>query len=135
MKLKEFNTENVEKSRRGQASIRLTKSGMISISKELGELLQLKVGDKLALSQNEDKPKDWYLNVSPIGFAIRNDSKNEKEKNRFAFNCSSLVQKLFDSIGYEGSSIAFLVSEEAEKISKVSYYAILTAGYRPKEND
>ena len=59
MKLKIFTPSNTPDLTKGAASINITQKGIITFTKPAVELLGLKVGDKVALAQDEASPKDW----------------------------------------------------------------------------
>lgn len=123
MKLKVFNQHNSKAAKSGERKIHFSKkSGLIGISKTATEELGIKEGDKLLLAQDEENPCDWFLakTTDDEGFALRLKSGSS------AFNCSSLVSRVLDSLKIEQSA-GFYNAKNPQKIEGKEYYLILTS--------
>lgn len=71
MKLKTYNKTNTLTKDRGTPAISITHTGVFRVSTVLAEEMKLQEGDQVALAQDEDEPKDWYLHkVKADGFPI-----------------------------------------------------------------
>lgn len=123
MKLKIFNQHNSKAIKSGEQTIHFgKKSGLIGISKSATEFLGLKEGDRLLFAQDEESPEDWFFTVTKekAGFELR--FKNGSA----AFNCSSLVIRVLDSLKIK-TSAGFYFNKSAQKIDKSEAYLLLTS--------
>lgn len=78
---------------RGDPSIRMGKSGQISLSKCFTKTLGLKPKDKAAICQDEDDPDGWYLLIGDAdGFPLR----KYKNMENLGFNSSVTAKSFFD---------------------------------------
>lgn len=96
------------------------KSGGMSFSKDLTEKLQ-QMGGGINLIQDEDRPTDWYIEVSKDTEAFQIRVKPETTSG--IIQSTHLVRELLTTCGLEKKSYRFMVA--AEPIEK-NLYAILT---------
>lgn len=132
MKLLKFNTTNMSSAiRKGEASIRFSRQGQITITKYGVSKIGLKVSDKIALLQDEDNPSDWYLTFDKKeGFSLRETGKSGS----LAFNNAAMANALLDSLRLDVSSMGFkLVTEPQTYEGNVKLYTILTAAALKKD--
>ena len=61
MKLKKFNRKDCHTRGLSYPAISIEKSGIVRLNRYAAEHLSLNIGDKINLYQDEDKPKDWYI--------------------------------------------------------------------------
>lgn len=131
MKFNVFNTSNCEPSlRKGQAVITFNTGGNIALTKNAAETLGLKAGDKVALLQDTDNPKDWYLSVGDAqGFELRKRTENGSVQ----FNNVSLVDKVLRSLGISNNASFPLVAEPQNLEGGGKVYPIITSRIKAKE--
>jgi hypothetical protein len=119
MKKKIFNLENLPRYANGSGcSINFNVKGHISFSKELIELLKVKT---INFVQDEERPKDWYIEVTKAKGAIEI---RDMQNGQFIIQSASFVKTLFESLEYRKiKSARFTVASEAYEKDT---YAILT---------
>lgn len=98
------------------------KNGVIIINQDAGELLGITAGDTLSLSQDEERPKDWYISKGG-GLRVRNSNSGS-----LATGGKYIACKLFESLGlYSDKSVRFPIAEQPTEYEGKRYFAILTA--------
>ena len=115
-----------EKIKNGECFIRVNKTGVFAISTELRRRLNLNTNDQVAIYQDQDEPKDWYLKIEE-GLICR---KGNNPYTSIIFNSASIAKKIFESIGFEGKSLVIPVSHEPI----AGYYAFITSNKKFMEN-
>ena len=128
MGLKRFNTETTKGMGTGQPLVSIARNaGLISIFGATAEALGLKPGDKVSIVQDQDNPKDWYIDTKDeAGFKLRGSDKGKG----LSFNNSVICNRLLDSLEFpkEHKRSSFTVStKQAEGFDQEGLYAILTA--------
>lgn len=126
MKLKTFNTTNVQSFGRAQAAFISISSttGLFTLNKASAELIGAKDGTMIQFHQSEDEPTDWYIEVvKEDGFQIRTSSKIGQG---FLFNSSKLAHIIFDSVAYTGKGGRVYVGESI-KPGKQTLFTLITA--------
>jgi hypothetical protein len=99
-----------------------TKNGAISFSKDLVSLIDIKK-NKVQFVQDEDKPKDWYLQVtsSEDGFPLRGKNAGSIMQN------TVLCREILKSLGVLGQgSWRIMVATTPEKGFNLPTYPIIT---------
>lgn len=125
MKLKTFNAENASLKRSGKPTIRVNrKSGVLSLSTSALELMDLKQGSEIELSQDEDSPADWYIHKSHSGngFKIKCRLRNAQIQSTY------LARKILDCLKQpDMQSARFLISREPVEIEGLTCWLIITS--------
>ncbi len=123
MKIKRFNIENTKCVKIGKPTIRFAKQGQITLSTEAVRKMNIKPGDKIEFIQDEEKPKDWYLKKSKIGFSTRKYSGSDA----LICNASTICRLFMISVEKEGAlSVGCFVATVPTSIEGEEMYAILT---------
>lgn len=125
MKLKIY-TRDAASRMPGIPKIRVAKSGLITINPGAAERIGIKLGDIISLAQDEERPKDWYLNVNgdPAGYKCRVD-KNKS----FAFNSVPITTTVLKSLGQD-ASISIAVGAESIEFDGKIFWPLITAGIK-----
>ena len=127
MKLNEFNVSNSRYfANKKDPRVRFNKkAGLISFSIGAEKLLDFKKGDKVIILQDEENPEDWYINKtqSKSGFALR----IQDDQKGVTFNCSFIVKRILDSLGFEGKSCSMPISKNPIDNNGEKYYLIITS--------
>lgn len=120
MKLKSFTREDCQFLGTGIPTVRVSKSGTFSFSKLAAVDLGLKVGNKIEILQDQDRPADWYVKKTEhqSGFILRNQSGGQ-----VMVAAQPIARKLLKSIGKEGVSTTFHMGTEPVE---EEFYAIIT---------
>lgn len=78
MKLTKFNTELLP-TRPFQIApgpcVRFSKRNAITFNQDAVDLMELQIGDKITLAQDDDKPENWYFFKDPSGFLLKENKK------------------------------------------------------------
>jgi len=77
--------------------VRISASNIISFNIKAIEILNLNKNSKIEFIQDQQRPKDWYVFVSPDGYMVRNI-----KHSTFGFCCKPVVLKIRESLGIEG---------------------------------
>ena len=126
MKLKTFNTTNVQSLGRTQSPFFQVNSstGLFNINKTAAELIGLKDNSQIQFHQSEDDPADWYVEVVKTdGFVVRY---KENVGKGFLFNSTKLCRLILDSIAYTGNSGRIYIGESV-KNGKQILFTLITA--------
>ena len=102
------------------------KTGVIRISAMAAKKIGLKVGDTVALAQDEDKPADWYLYVSDKGFTIKNSG---KDNTALKFGCKEVAHDVVRSSNEPNAmtnTLTMILSTDPVEIDGQVYYPIAT---------
>lgn len=128
MKLKTYNPETLPSAARvGVPKISLNrKSGIISFSRESAKILNIKAGSKVSFHEDESE-EQWYLSINNDGYALR-----EKSSGSLAFNSSSLIQLIYDSVSYVEDSGYMLLGKEPVTEGKQKYWPLITGTLKNK---
>ncbi len=122
MKLKEFSPKNIKTVRVGQPVINMNgKSGLISFSKAFAESIDLKGGEAISFHQDEDRPKDWYIEITPDGFPSR-----KKDDGVVLLQSTVLVRTILKSVEAETHTASFLMAITPIENGGGKLYAIIT---------
>lgn len=117
MKLKEFNKLNSSHYQGGKPTIRTHKSGMFSLSSTASERIGLNYGDKVILHQNEEFPKDWYLEktTDDKGFIMRGKGESEYLKKSLCFASQAVRISILKSLSMpESENITLIVGQKVD---------------------
>jgi hypothetical protein len=133
MKRKVWNKANVPQTKSTGSWIRIhPKSGGITFSNDLATALKLS-SNGVNFIQDEERPGDWYIEVSKDkdAFEVRSKKANEHDK-AFIIQSTALARTILSSIGIDMVSTRFMVATEAIERNT---YAIITksaVSARPK---
>jgi hypothetical protein len=100
-------------------SVRVTRTGTFVLSTLACQLLDVKAGDKVALSQDDEG--EFYITKNIEGFELR--GKNESKL--LVFQNKYLVDKIMGNV--ESKSVRYLIAKEPTMFQKQPLYAILTS--------
>lgn len=118
MKLKEFSTRG-RKALKGIATITFSKSGCIGLNGSAVETMGVKSGDKLIFFQDEENPRDWYIQVTQDkGAELRLGSGTS---GGLYCNFAFVVQEVFKSMQLKDRA-KFQISTQVDN----GMYAIIT---------
>ncbi len=121
MKLRKFNRETCRIRPDGHPYFSVSKGGIIRINREGSKLLQLKSGDKINILQDEERPKDWYVEktTDELGLIMRDTNKNSG----LVCNASAIAAEMIRSLSL---SLKTTTMRIAPKPAEGEIYAILT---------
>nr|WP_321357212.1 hypothetical protein [uncultured Draconibacterium sp.] len=119
MKLKTYSREDCKYRYAGSPVFRVEKSGVLKLSKQAYEQIDLKAGEKILILQDQERPTDWYIQKTnnEDGFVLRESS------NHLAFNAKNIAIEILKSLGVEFKAMSFQMSTNP---IDGKYYAILT---------
>jgi hypothetical protein len=106
----------------GIAKISFTKAGTVYVNRYGVIATGFKPGDKVALSQDEDNPENWYIHLDKDGFELRENSK----KDNLLLNHSDLIRTFkscFD-LDFKVTTTCNLATIP-EEVDGVNYFGIL----------
>lgn len=132
MKLKKYNTENSFVGVKNIVHPKLTiclRSGAIRINAKMVEEAKFKTGDKVAFSQDEEKPENWYLHKDKKGFPLNAHGKARFSKNHsLAFCCKDLVGRLLQctELKKESGTIEINIDSTPINVEGINFYEIAT---------
>jgi hypothetical protein len=118
MKRKVFNLENAQGKKTGEFINVNPKSGGITISRDLVKILDIKKNGILFI-QDEDRPQDWYIEISKDSTAFQVRAKNE---NNFIIQSTVIARELLTSCSLDAPARFMVSSTPIEK----GLYAIIT---------
>lgn len=131
MKLVKFDKSNCATIRTKQAAVTVKADGQIVVNNEAATKVGLKATDTIALLQDSENPKNWYLVKDKDGFKLRASGKTTPVL--VTYN-PVVVKNLLESLGIKSeNAVRFKLSTEAVKHEKQSLYAILTSEFRISE--
>lgn len=126
MELKTYNTLNASNLSSGKPVIAFSAtSGVMRINKTAIEALQIKNGERWAISQDVKNVKDWYLHQdAENGFIIRVNEKNEG-----MFNSKTTCEDIRACLKNldETKSVKMLLVVKPTVENEINYYPILTS--------
>ena len=122
LKIKTFDSVN-RCGRESKPKIRMGKSGYVYITKKASDMLELSIGDKVSLHQDEENPRDWFISKDKNGIKLR----GKKEDGVLIFHLAQAVKKLFSECEITAKSISFVVSKTPIILNNVKYYPIITS--------
>jgi len=131
MKLVKFDSTNSATVRTKQAAITLKAEGQIVINGEAFTKLGLKAGDTIALLQDSENPKTWFIVKDKDGFKLRTSGKTSPT---LVCQNEKVVTTLLASLGIKTeNAVRFKLNTEPVKFEKQLLYKIDTAEYRINE--
>lgn len=131
MKLNSFAPDTVPeviKRRSTKPYLAMSAKGLVRISNSAAQKFGVKAKSKVVLHQDQDNEENWYLEVAKESFELRD---LHKPNNGLAFNCKYLVEKVFDSMSFVGSTGRVLVGEKINVGGK-SYWTLITQSLQNK---
>jgi hypothetical protein len=126
MNLTVFSAETLPQSTTTKCDPRVsfTKTGMISFNQHACDLMGLQVGDRFALTQDEDNPQDWYVFKSPAGFPLKAKAKESGLK----FNHTALRATILGCFDLDlDRTYNYGIAKTPTVLDKVKYWGILIA--------
>lgn len=126
MKLKSFNQANAKQHRAGVPSVRLNaKSGTITFSSAFSDATGIKAGCHIEISQDEERPTDWYVHLSPNpdAFVVR---QKDKVYSPITIQSTTLVRGVFTSLNESEESVSYRMSIIPLEVDGMKLYAIIT---------
>lgn len=128
MKLKVFNTQNcvTKAGKKYPPALNIRFDGRITLNDALIKKLNLKAGDKIEFSHDEENPTYWLLSIckNDAGFALYSKFKSCA----LSIHSAVLAQKIFDSVeATAASSLTIKVAPFPQQIKKIDYYELLTS--------
>jgi hypothetical protein len=118
MKRKVFNLENAQYKKTGEFINVNPKSGGITLSRDLVKLIDIKKNGILFI-QDEDRPQDWYIEISKESTAFQVRAKNE---NNYIVQSTVIARELLTSCSLDAPTRFIVSSTPVEK----GMYAIIT---------
>ncbi len=122
MKIKTYNSLN-RCGRETKPKIRMGKTGYIYITKKVSAMMEISIGDKVSLHQDEENPKDWFISKDENGIIL----KGKKEEGVLIFHLTEAVKKIFTECEITSKSISFVVSQTPIELNNIKYYPIITS--------
>lgn len=127
MKLTYFSQQTLPKQRISNtvARVSFSKNGIIHFNGFAVDVMGLKNGDKITMSQDEEVPENFYFFKDPNhGFELR----TSYDKKGLLFNHAALTKTFIEALGREpGQSYNFLMAGKPTSIKgdKTVYWGIL----------
>ncbi|MGA0556564.1 hypothetical protein ACO2Q8_07935 [Larkinella sp. VNQ87] len=101
----------------------------LKLNKVAAEALGAKEGHRVILVQDADRPNDWYLQFSPVGFLLAENKKH----GGCQFLCKGLAQTLRDQFPKLTPPIRIPVATQPTELDKSQeYFALLTKAISTK---
>lgn len=85
--------------------------------------MEISIGDKVSLHQDEENPKDWFISKDENGIIL----KGKKEEGVLIFHLTEAVKKIFTECEITSKSISFVVSQTPIELNNIKYYPIITS--------
>lgn len=126
MKLKKLNRKDCAVRGDNTPYVTIEKGGIIRINKAVVSALDLKIGDKLNVVHDEDRPKDWYFEktTDEEGLVMRKHS----ESGSLCFNAKFISDQIRKTLDAETKTIRFRVATQPIEDNK-NLFAILTSSF------
>ena len=126
MKLIHFSEKTLPKNsmRCMSPKIGLGKNGVIGINSSACDLISIKSGDRISISQDSKDTKNWYIFKDPNGFELRCGTTNKG----FIFNHTHLIKIMTDALGLPADQTHyFLIAGKSTTIGgdKTIYWGLL----------
>lgn len=110
MKLKKYNRKDCHMREAGSATVRVSRTGTFAFSKKAIEAMGITEGTRLNLLQDEDRPKDWYVEktTDPEGLRVR------KYKDGMMAAGAAIARQLLTSLDVpaDKKSMGFMLASE-----------------------
>lgn len=124
MKMTVFNAETMPQGtfgeRSGQPKVSIGKTGAFTINHSGTERLDVKHGDKISLSQDDDG--NWYIFKDPTGFTVRLHS----DKKSLMFSHGQMARTIKESLELKPEdTVRFFIAGQPEVHSKVKYWGLI----------
>lgn len=120
MKLNTFDKDTINQEESNGSRLTFVKNGVLNINAVAAEIMKLKAGDKIALSQDERKPENWYIHKSPNGFQVRDSNKWQKKA-----GCAGLMEIYCEAFEKKADkNISFTIASESIKAGKFDLFQI-----------
>lgn len=132
MNLLQFDQTNCRtRGKRKEPILAMTYNGQFRVSKNAVELIGLKKGDQVVLSQDKDHPKEWYICIVDkalnVGFQVNFPVKMKMVQ----FSSSVVTQRIAASFGMDINklkTIALKVHANPVKMQGKNYFKLTFAG-------
>jgi hypothetical protein len=108
-----------------EPSVRITTGGVIVINTAAMNQMELVAGNRIALAQDAEHLKDWYLYRDADGLEIK--SKNGEAKS-FGIQSSFLCNAILKSLGLEkGKTFRFKIAPAPTELNGKNLWALITS--------
>lgn len=122
MKLKKFTRDDVHRRKAERCMLHITAKGKLTFSREASSALNIGEASRIYLHQDEERPIDWYIEVTSDKEGI--ECKRNASTGVLGFQCAFLAQEILKSIGKSAvKSIRLPVSHVP---TEGKLYAIIT---------
>jgi len=116
MKKRIFNQTTTPQNVRGPGQCLVSlypKSGNINFSKKLSEVLKLNdENQRINIIQDEDRPKDWYIELTSDADGFTPRVKKAAKYNQYVIQNSHLCRLILKECGLPEETVAFVVATE-----------------------
>jgi hypothetical protein len=123
--------------RKGQSTINITRQGVISVSVVACKLIDIKPGDEVIISFDQDRPMDWFIRKGEadagghkLVLRLHNKNKDAKNMQSLMANCASLTNKIFLHLKTDKKSVSMRIGSDPIEIEGVKYFPIITASVK-----
>lgn len=129
MKLKSYNEKNSRLTKEGECFMRINlNAGLFSFSRRACTVLGIEDHDRIEIHQDEENPKDWYVEIASEGNGFPVRRKDNDKKGNATFNCSHIAHQIFNSIELEDQkSAGFNISETPVEFEGRKLFLIITS--------
>ncbi len=121
MKLKKYTIDDVKRRKLERCMVRITTAGSWTFSSDASLALNLGQGSRIFVHQDQERPADWYIQVTddPKGIKCRRNVSS----GAVSFQSTFLAGELFKSIGVTDKTVKLPVSHTP---TDSVYFAIIT---------
>lgn len=113
MKLKTFNIANSKGHNDTTPRLSMNNSGLISFNGALAEKMKLRKGLKILFHQDEDRPQDWFIELTDLKNTEAFELRTVKNSQCLGLQSAFLVKEVRRSLEDTGKgSMRFLIGEE-----------------------
>jgi hypothetical protein len=124
MKLKTFNRKDCNMgANEKRPLIGFEKTGIIRLNRKLCEALNIEIGDKINILQDQESPRDWYIELTKAehGLVMR-----KHNTGALCCNAKAIVAEIQRSLGVViNKSMNYRVSTQPA-VDETNIYAIIT---------
>jgi len=129
MQLQKFDSTNLDSRRRKYISkVIISRTGFFRLAKSFCMAAKLKKGSRIAMLQDKNEPRNWYISVDPENGLTLRDGRN----GGLCFNSIDLRDKIINSVGETLPNVSYAIATVPEKINGMELYTIITANNRKK---
>jgi hypothetical protein len=108
-----------------EPSIRITTGGVLMINTAAMKQMQLVAGNRIAMAQDAENPRDWYIYRNADGLEIK--VKNGKQQS-WGIQSSFLCNEILKSLGFEkGKTCGFKLAPAPTELDGKTLWALITS--------